>query len=510
MIDQLASVMQKPYLGKTCDNCHIGTYELPESEQEWHVICPECKSIYLVYEPMQHQKEFHQDPHKYRLFAGGYGSAKTTTACMEIIDHVLNTPRGFTLIGAETLPQLEQTAMKEFFEVFPKELITDWKAQKNILTIMNGHKVLFRPLDEEQKARSLNLTAFWIEESNGVKYEYFTQLQTRLRNRATSNHLGILSSNPDMNWLKTEILQKADKIHNSPKDIIQDDELNKDISVHIAPTHLNLHLPSTFYEDTARGKPQWWVNRYLHGSFENKIGLVYPQYDDHVVDDFEIPAFWRNRIGGDFGLNNPTAVGYLATDPETGISYLYKEHEEAQQPVSYHASKIITHINTLAYGVIDAMVGDAAGQQKTAGDLSSVFDHYAEYGVYWTPSTKKLEDSIMKMYSYFDAGKLKIFKSCKNFLNEISQYRYPEKRLDREDKDDSKYEKPIAVKDHLLDAVRYVVAELPDDPNLLINTSYNAYHIIKNKSHMKQSNVPHALQDEEPSYSRSDAWATYY
>lgn len=92
----------------------------------------------------------------------GYGSGKTTTACAETIDHIISTPRGRTLIGAATIPQLEETAMQEFFEMFPEELILSYNKQKSIMVAKNGHRVVFRPLDNEQKARSLNLTFFWI------------------------------------------------------------------------------------------------------------------------------------------------------------------------------------------------------------------------------------------------------------------------------------------------------------------------------------------------------------
>lgn len=506
----MVSPQQKSHLGKECE-CGRGYFDIPISSQEWHLTCSECNAIIMVYEPLPHQEKFHADPHKYKMFAGGYGSGKTTTACMEAIDHILETPNGTTLIGAETLPQLEQTAMKEFIEVFPEELIVNYSRQKNFMDMQNGHRVIFRPLDDDQKARSLNLTFFWIEEANGVNFSYFTQLQTRLRNTASKFQRGIISTNPDMNWVKTEILLKANRIHNAEEKYHRkEDEIDSNISVHIAPTHLNTHLPETYYEDTAQGKPDWWIARYLNGSFQNKEGLVYPQYDEHLVDDFTIPIHWKRRIGGDFGLNNPTGVVYLATDPETGVSYIYKTYKQAQKPVAYHAELINEELEKIGYGVIDSMVGDAAGQQRSTVDMTSVFDHYAEYGIYWQPSTKKLEDSIMKNFSYFDTGNLKIFKTCEDIIDELSTYKYPERTLDKVVKDEKVFEKPLAVNDHLLDALRYVVAEMPDDPDQLINKSYNSMYMVTDRN-LNQKSLPHALQeDENPmSYNRNDAWLAY-
>lgn len=103
-----------------------------------------------------------------------------------------------TLIGAETKNQLDQTAKDMFFKVFPDFMIEDYWKQKDMVMCTNGHIVIFRSLDDEGKLRSLNLTAFWIEEASEVNYEIFVQLQTRLRNKATKHHMGILTSNPDM------------------------------------------------------------------------------------------------------------------------------------------------------------------------------------------------------------------------------------------------------------------------------------------------------------------------
>lgn len=507
----MASKQQLPFLDKECEICHFGHYQTPENGQEWHVVCDDCNAIALCYEPLPHQSVFHADPHKFKMFAGGYGSGKTTTGAMETIDHIISTPGGTTLIGAETLPQLEQTAMKEFFEIFPEEWIVNYNQQKNFLDTINGHRVIFRPLDDEQKARSLELTFFWIEEANGVGYEYFVQLQTRLRSNVTTHRRGVLTTNPDHNWIKTEFLLKADKIYNSEIDYPQKtEEINKNMSVHIAPTHLNIHLPDDYLDATAQGKPEWWINRFLKGSFENKEGLVYPQYNDHIVEPFEIPTHWHRWIGADFGLQNPTAFAFLATDPETGITYVYDEYKQAQKPVSFHSEQVMKRIKGIPYNVLKDMIGDAEAQKKTAQSEVSLFENYAEYGVYWSPSTKKLQDSIMKKYSYFEHGRLKIFSSCVETIDEISQYKYPERKLDKEVKNEDIYEKPKAVNDHLMDAIRYVVAEFPDDPDGLINKSYNARFTISDALLNRRKALPNALiSNNRTTYSQKDAWLNY-
>lgn len=500
----MPSAMQKPYVGKECPECRVGRFKVPNNGQEWHVECDYCDTVLLTYDPMPHQAAFHADPHKYRMLAGGYGSAKTSTACAEIIKHILETPNGMTLIGAATLPQLEQTAEKQFFEMMPESLILHHSKQKKIVDMKNGHRVLFRPLDDEGKARSLNLSAFWIEEASEVEFEYFVQLTTRLRNHATDRHIGILSTNPDMNWIKSEFLLKADAIHNAEEDYHQiPEEINPNYSVHIAPTSWNIHLPPTYYEDTAKGRPQWWIDRYLHASFKNAEGLVYPMADEYVVEPFDIPDHWQRGFAMDFGLRHPTAALWAAIDPETGIVYLYDEHYQNEKGVAFHAAALNERFLNMKPGVLRFMVGDPKGDTKDEKDMRSLFDHYAEYGIFLTRATNRIEDGIMKVYNYFELGKIRIFSTLKWFLWEIRKYKYPDVKLDS--KRDGP-EKPLDKDDHLMDALKYLIAELPDDPSQLINKSYNP---LDTRVPLPQYNLPHALQDTGTESYGND-WSNYY
>jgi phage terminase large subunit len=180
-----------------------------DSGLDSYLKCGDCGAIQLLFKPLPHQVAFMADKAKFRLYAGGYGSGKTTSSVQAVIKHILTTPNGTTLMTAPTVPQLEQTSQKEFFEKFPTELITNYSKQKGVVDIINGHRVLFRASDDDGKLRSLNLSCWHMEEGSHIKYEIFVQLQTRLRSSATKNHIGIISSNPDTGWIKEEFLLKS-------------------------------------------------------------------------------------------------------------------------------------------------------------------------------------------------------------------------------------------------------------------------------------------------------------
>lgn len=498
----MTSVMQKPYIDTVCQNCNFGNMKLPSNGQEWHLVCSECSAILFCYTPLPHQEQFHRDGTKYLLYAGGYGSGKTTTAAAEMVRLVLSTPKGTSLIGAATLPQLEQTAQKTFMEMMPEEYIESYHKQKNYIDLVNGHRILFRPLDSEGKARSLNLCFFWIEEASEVQYDYFVQLQTRLRNHATRRHRGILSSNPDLGWIRTEFLLKSANIYNSSRAyFVPEDDKNDDYATHIAPTRLNTYLPIDFYASTARGKPGFWIARYLDGSFDYSEGSVYSDFQDHIIPPFEIPPHFERIGGADFGLRDETVLLMGAIDPDDGVVYIYDEYYKNALPVPEHARKMTEMLEKVPYGKLRALVADPSGTKANINDTRSLYDHYAEYGIWFKKGDNRIEPGISKVVSYFALGRLKIFSSCANTIREGLNYKYKPIDLDSKKNPDNK---PIDKDNHAMDSLRYLVQELPDDPNNLKSN----YYMPGGKKKNKGSTLPFALQSEPRSTygSKANSW----
>jgi phage terminase large subunit len=431
-----------------CPVCNFGKLMETGLTGDWNLECNECNAIILCYEPLPHQIAFHQDSHKYRLYAGGYGSGKTTTSVVEVIRHVLSTPNGMTLMGAATIPQLENTSMKQFFDMMHPSFISNYSKQKNYVDLVNGHRVLFRPLDDQGKARSLNLTCFHIEEASEVGYDYFVQLTTRLRNHATEKHLGILSSNPDLGWIRTEFLLKSSEICNSDVPYyIPEEDRNPDYSTHIAPTKLNIHLPPDFYMSTARSRPKWWIERYLNGSFSYAEGAVYMDFMEHVVEPFKIPKHWEHIGGSDFGIRDKTVLLMGAIDPDDGTVYIYDEYYKGVLTVPQHAKKMVEMVGEVPFGRLRFLVADPSGKKRNINDHKSLFDHYGEYGIWFKEGNNRIEAGVAKVQAYFGLGKLKIFKTCVHTIQEGMNYKYKPQELDQQKNID---EKPIDKDNHAM------------------------------------------------------------
>lgn len=423
-----------------------------------------------------------------------------------------STPNGRGLVGAHTIPQLEQTAKKQILDMLPAEIIKHYDKSRNIITLTNGYEIMFKSFDDEQKLRSLNLCHCYIEEANGTNYNIFTQLQTRLRHHATENHKIIMSTNPDNNWVKTEILMKAERIYGAKERYDRPaEDRNPNISVHIARTDMNTFLPPTYIEDIKVGKPQSWIRRYLEGSFSNAEGLVYPNFSENIVRDITYDDVvyniqnrgWQVIGGADFGLLDDTVLIQGAIDPHEGVVYLYDEYVKNRVSVGVHAAEMKRRLAHIPVGGLLKLMGDPSGAKRNIADMKSIFNHYQEHGIYFQKANNRIDAGIMKVYSYLEMGKLKILSSLERTIKEASTYAYKPTELD-----EPVNETPVDKQNHTMDALRYLVGELPDDPVHLSSETYNAADFRRASG--GQESLPWELQNDDTFDYSKDAWMNNY
>lgn len=63
--------------GDTCPICNYGKMVASDQRDDdgnsIYLSCNDCESVQMLYLPLPHQDDFHADPAKIKLFAGGYG-----------------------------------------------------------------------------------------------------------------------------------------------------------------------------------------------------------------------------------------------------------------------------------------------------------------------------------------------------------------------------------------------------------------------------------------------------
>jgi hypothetical protein len=261
------------------------------------------------------------------------------------------------------------------------------------------------------------------------------------------------------------------------------------------------------------GKPEWYRKKYFEGSFEYNSGMVYPTIADTFIDpypvtkdtdEFGIPKDWERVVGMDYGLRNPTAVVWGAINPKTGEVIIYQEYYVPEKTLPQHAAALKPKIETIPHGRLRYMVADPAIKNRMNDVINgkNIQSHFMEYGLFFQLGNNNLEYGLSKVNSYIDAAQVKIYKSCIYLIKELLGYVYPETDIDNAD--ENLDEKPVKNNDHACDGLRYLIARLPDDPQML---KLSAYEPPKSYSDI---HVYDTIEYEDTNGEMYDDYLAYY
>lgn len=465
--------------------------------------CSKCNTFVDTYIPMPHQEAVHKDTHKLIGNFGGYGTGKSLTDFKDLEKHLLITRDANAMVTANISYQYENTIKKELEKDIPKAFVADYSVKNQTMTLLNGAVVSYRPLDDPNKLRSNNLTYWIIIEGSEAVAEAFHQLKTRLRNNAATKikldekgdpvyitdeegrsipvieydwRKGIVESNPDAGWIKQDLLLVSDKINQYGKANDNYEQnvntIDPSISSHISTTHVNAFLPNDYIDMISRNKPEWWVNRFVNSSFLYAEGLVYPNARKCIIPHFDINIIgrdWLRIVAFDYGLSDNAVFLFGAIDDQAGILYIYKEIVMNNNNIEELANAFKKGTEDIAIGgwycqpIIDPKSNKRDFNKK---DLAS---HFADYGIMFKPGHVGLDARILRLNTYIETGRLKIFDSCTYFIDEILDYKFEERTLNNNKRD----VKPKDKNNHAINPAEWMAMELPSDPKLLTYGVFN-------------------------------------
>lgn len=169
-------------------------------------------------------------------------------------------------------------------------------------------------------------------------------------------------------------------------------------------------------------------------------GAIYPVPEsDILVDDFEIQPHWPRGYGLDVGWKR-TSAGLWALDRENDVIYRTGEHYRGEAEPSVHAAGIKARTKWRMPGVIDP-----AARGRSQRDGQQLMQQYIDLGLDLEVASNAVEAGLLAVWERMSTGRLKVFKSCQNWLFEFRLYRRDEKgRIVKEN-------------DHAMDETRYFV-----------------------------------------------------
>lgn len=481
-----------------------------------------CNTFVDTYVPMPHQEAVHLDAHRIIGNFGSYGTGKTKTSEKEIEKHIFLTPNANILLGANITSQYEQTLLRDFEKSFPIDFMESRSQQKGYIDFINGARLMLRPFDDPDKLRSNNYSLVVMLEASEINRDAFHQLKTRLRNTAATNPTThsdwrklICESNPDSGWIRTDVLLVSDKITQHGRYADEDysqqiDPVNIDssISSHVASTDVNYFLPPDYIKVNSKNKPDWWVKRFLYGSFAFAEGLVYPSAIHSVVptpkDADGKPLTpkhfpdWKVLVAHDYGLMDEATFVYAAVDVKRNKLIVYRVDHTNNAPLKDLAKLFNQGAKDINFGQLYTTPIIDPKNNKRDYNKKDLISHYQDYGITFKPGHVNVEARIMRLNDYFEAGTIEIWDCCDYLIKELKDYKFKPKTLN----DTSSKNQPIDANNHAINALEWIGMELPANPNALCLTAYDEYGRAYDEIERNKNKDPWQLSDDRDLYTQ--------
>src|SRR3990167_4283726 len=204
-------------------------------------------------------------------------------------------------------------------------------------------------------------------------------------------------------------------------------------------------LPPHEREMRSRGIPQF-------GS-----GLVFPVMDDDIlIEPREVPSYWPQIIGIDFGYDHPFAAARLAWDRESDCIYLCSEYRETKQTPPIHAAAVKPWGNWIpVVWPHDGMSHDKGSgiplaEQYRGYDLNLLRDPFSNpppLGQKEGAGGNGVEVGVMEMLTRMQTNRFKVFNTCRQWMDEKRIYHRQDGKL-------------VKIRDDIISASRYAVMSM--------------------------------------------------
>ena len=163
--------------------------------------------------------------------------------------------------------------------------------------------------------------------------------------------------------------------------------------------------------------------------------------EDYTIPDIEIPKHWPRAYGFDVGWRR-SAAAFVCLDRQSDCLYVYSEHYRGEAEPVIHAEAIKARGKWIRGAI------DPASRGRNQVDGRNLLDMYRQLGLDLVEADNAVEAGIYSITTRLTSGRLKVFRSCTNLLQEMRLYRRDERG------------RVVKDNDHCIDALRYACMEL--------------------------------------------------
>ena len=359
---------------------------------------------------------------------------------------------GLYMMCAKSLTTLKRNCL-----LLLQELVGDSNFNFSISTKegkLFGRKILLEGANDmrsEGKIRGITLQGAYCDELTQFPQEFFTMLLSRLRVRGAKL---IATTNPDApsHWLKKNYIDRAADL-----DLLDLRFLLED----------NTTLPEDYVENIKKEYTGVFYERFILGLWTLAEGIIYPTYMDAVVDDCprdengEPLPVQEYMVSIDYGTMNAFAALLWAKRGEVWYAekeYYYSGRDKGVTKTDQdYADELAIWITEAWRDQSARPVKSTLGGGMVQRKIKTIIDPSAASFIAllgkseWArvlPADNDVINGIMETARAIQAGKIKIFRRCKNWIGEAGGYVWDDKTTE---------DRPKKERDHLMDSMRYFV-----------------------------------------------------
>jgi phage terminase large subunit-like protein len=428
----------------------------------------------LGYEPHPKQVEFHKSHSSLKCFFGGNRSGKTTAG---ILDDLIQA------VDRDCLPE-HLASYKRWEPPFHCRIVVP-----DFTSTMEG--VIFQKLREwspkdqlvgDRFDKAYEKTLRKLHFKNGSTFDFLTFEQDLDKFGGAAKHRIHYDEEPPRNIRRESMMRLIDfggdeLLTMTPLqgmswtfDEIWEPWVKRqlvDSTIVLVDMDDNPHLDANTKRRALAGLSKEERQARKSGRFVHFAGMIYEEFSRsaHVIPERDpgVPADARVYVGIDPGMRHMAAVIWAYLTPEDTM-VVFDELALQGHTVKQvcEAIKLVNHKHSNEKGpllpnwyVIDPSARNIMHQTGRSDQME-----FTDNGIVTILGQNAVTAGINRVKERLQTHRLLITANCQNLIDEFRKYRWSSPSRAQ---DDPK-EKPVKVDDHLLDALRYVVASRPITP----------------------------------------------
>ncbi len=360
-------------------------------------------------------------PKRFVLCSAGIQGGKTFVGAVWLLNRIQQYPDDNHLICAPTYKILQQSTLPKFRELVPSR-VAKFHEQDSFFEIVGGKGSIFvRSGEDPDTLEGMTLRSAWLDEAGNMKKRVWVIIQGRTS--ILQGQVFMTTSPYTMNWVYHDIFKPGEDGH-------------KDFGLFQWMSIQNPKFPKEEYARAMTTMNATDFARRYKGLWRKREGLVYQAWNPLTMTfSGGSPVPIKEVVAGvDWGYQHPAAISVIGIADKPSHIILdewYKTKQTIENIIE--AAKELKERWGIKWFYADSARPEYIQAFNTAG-LACM------------PGNKEIIPGVNEVRLRIETGNFIVSKACRNTLEELEMYAYPEE-FDTEE--------PLKAYDHLMDAIRY-------------------------------------------------------